>query len=139
MVSIWCGACRFAQAETVRMDATLTRLFGWPRAAGHKAILRLFGRFDMLANERVQGEAYRWFFDPITALKRVTLDVDSTVITRHGNQNDAARGDNPNRRGRPRCWPSLPKRGWWPISGCDPVTRTVATTFCNFCSPPFST
>jgi hypothetical protein len=57
IVSIWCGACRFAHAETVRMDATLTRLFGWPKAAGHKAILRLFGRFDMLANERVQAEA----------------------------------------------------------------------------------
>lgn len=53
LVSIWCGACRFAHAETVRMDSTLVRLFGWSRAAGHKAIMRLFGRFDMLTNERV--------------------------------------------------------------------------------------
>jgi hypothetical protein len=37
VVSIWCGACRFAHAETVRMDNTLTRLFDWPKAAGHKA------------------------------------------------------------------------------------------------------
>lgn len=100
IVSIWCGACRFAHAETVRMDATLTRLFGWPKAAGHKAILRLFSRFDMVANERVQAEAYRWFFGQISALKRVTLDVDSTVITRHGTQDGAARGYNPGRRGR---------------------------------------
>jgi len=107
IVSIWCGACRFAHAETVRMDATLTRLFGWPKAAGHKAILRLFGRFDMLANERVQAEAYRWFFGQISALKRVTLDVDSTVITRHGTQDGAARGYNPSRRGRPSHHPLL--------------------------------
>lgn len=107
IVSIWCGACRFAHAETVRLDATLTRLFGWPQAAGHKAILRLFGRFDMIMNERVQAEAYRWFFDQITALKQVTLDVDSTVITRHGNQDGAARGYNPNRRGRPSHHPLL--------------------------------
>jgi hypothetical protein len=107
IVSIWCGACRFAHAETVRMDGTLTRLFGWPRAAGHKAILRLFGRFNMLANERVQAEAYRWFFGQIAALKQVTLDVDSTVITRHGTQDGAVRGYNPNRRGRPSHHPLL--------------------------------
>ena len=100
IVSIWCGACRFVHAETVRMDSTLVRLFGWARAAGHKAIMRLFARFDMLTNERVQAEVYRWFFGKISALKRVTLDVDSTVITRNGNQQGAARGYNPNRHGR---------------------------------------
>lgn len=42
IVSIWCGACRFAHAETVRFDGTLTRLFGWAKAAGHRAIVRLF-------------------------------------------------------------------------------------------------
>jgi hypothetical protein len=89
IVSIWCGACRFAHAETVRMDSTLVRLFGWTKAAGHKAIMRLFARFDMLANERVQAEAYRWFFGKISALQRITLDVDSTVITRSGEQEGA--------------------------------------------------
>lgn len=69
IVSILCGACRFAHAETVRMDNTLVRLFGWTRAAGHKAIMRLFGRFDMPTNERVQAEVYRWFFGKIQALR----------------------------------------------------------------------
>jgi hypothetical protein len=89
------------------MDGTLTRLFGWPQAAGHKAILRLFGRFDMLANERVQAEAYRWLLGKISALKRVTLDLDSTVITRNGEQEGATRGYNPGRRGRPSHHPLL--------------------------------
>ena len=61
IVSIWCGACRFAHAETVRMDSTLVRLFGWTKAAGHKAIMRLFGRFDRLTNERVQAEVWRLY------------------------------------------------------------------------------
>ena len=69
--------------------------------------MRLFGRFDMLANERVQAEAYRWFFGKISALKRVTLDVDSTVVTRNGEQEGAARGYNPNRHGRPSHHPLL--------------------------------
>ncbi len=107
IVSIWCGACRFAHAETVRMDRTLVRLFGWARAAGHKAIMRLFARFDMLANERVQAQVYRWFFGKIGAIKRVTLDVDSTVIARCGRQQGAARGYNPQRHGRPSHHPLL--------------------------------
>lgn len=107
IVSIWCGACRFAHAETVRMDSTLTRLFGWTKAAGHKAIMRLFSRFDMLTNERVQAEAYRWFFGKIASLKQVTLDIDSTVITRNGEQLGATRGYNPGRRGRPSHHPLL--------------------------------
>jgi len=46
IVSIWCGATRFAHADITRLDATLTRLFGWGKAAGHKAIVRLFQRFE---------------------------------------------------------------------------------------------
>ena len=107
IVSIWCGACRFVHAETVRMDSTLSRLFGWTKAAGHKAIMRLFGRFDMLGNERVQGEAYRWLFGKIAALKQVTLDVDSTVIVRNGEQEGASRGYNPGKHGRPSHHPLL--------------------------------
>ena len=63
--SIWCGASRFAHTEVKRLDRTLTRLFGWTRVAGHKSIVRLFGRFDMLRHERVQAQVYRWFFDKI--------------------------------------------------------------------------
>jgi hypothetical protein len=107
IVSIWCGACRFVHAETVRMDSTLVRLFAWGHAAGHRAIMRLFGRFDMLTNERVQAEAYRWVFDKIGALREVTLDVDSTVITRNGEQQGAVRGYNPGKRSRPSHHPLL--------------------------------
>lgn len=39
IVSIGYGACRFSHAETVRIDSTLVRLFGWTKAAGRKAIL----------------------------------------------------------------------------------------------------
>jgi hypothetical protein len=107
LVSIWCGACRFAHTETTRMDSTLVRLFGWPRAAGHRAIVRLFERFDQARNDAVQAQAYRWFFDKVSALTRITLDVDSTVLTRHGLQEGATRGYNPGKRGRPSYHPLL--------------------------------
>ena len=100
LVSIWCGACRFTHLEITRMDSTLTRLFGWTRVAGHKAIVRLFERFDMMRHERVQAGIYRWFFDKVSTLRSVTLDMDSPVVPRHGGQEGAARGYNPNKRGR---------------------------------------
>jgi hypothetical protein len=99
LVSIWCGANRFAHADITRMDGTLTRLFGWTKVAGHKAIMRFFNRFDMGKNEAVQEKVYRWLFDGLS-IDKLTLDVDSTVITRNGQQQGAARGYNPNKRGR---------------------------------------
>lgn len=99
LVSIWCGANRFAHAEITRMDATLTRLFGWTKEAGHKAIMRFFNRFDMARNEQVQEQIYRWFFDRLS-VDFLILDVDSTVITRCGQQQGATKCYNPGKPGR---------------------------------------
>jgi len=107
IVSIWCGACRFAHAEMVRLDSVLCRLFGWSCAAEFKAIMRLFGRFDMLTNERVQGNMYRWLFGKLPTMKSITLDLDSTVVTRNGQQEGACRGYNPVRHGRASHHPLL--------------------------------
>ncbi|OGS75754.1 MAG: hypothetical protein A2Z94_01030 [Gallionellales bacterium GWA2_55_18] len=60
----------------------------------------MFGRFDMMRHERVQASVYRWFFDTASTLCNITLDMDSTVITRHGERQGAARGYNPSKRGR---------------------------------------
>ncbi len=107
IVSIWCGACRFSHAEIVRLDNVLCRLFGWSCAAEFKAIMRLFERFDMPTNERVQGNLYRWLFGHLPQMKLVTLDFDSTVVTRNGQQQGACRGYNPARSGRASHHPLL--------------------------------
>lgn len=100
IVSIWCGAARFAHADITRLDATLVRLFDWGHAAGHKAIVRLFQRFDQASATRVQSSSYRWLFDKLQ-LNPITLDVDSTVLTRWGNQIEGgAAGYNPRNKGR---------------------------------------
>ena len=89
MVSIWCGACRFAHTEMVRLDNVLCCLFGWSCAAEFKAMIRLFNRFDILTNERVQMNLYRWLFAKLPEMKLITLDLDSTVVTRNGQQERA--------------------------------------------------
>ncbi|WP_143074328.1 transposase [Nitrosomonas sp. Nm166] len=67
--------------------------------ANFKAIMRLFRKFDQGMNMRVFGELYRWFFSNLQ-VDGLTLDLDSTVMTRYGQQEGAARGYNPRKRGR---------------------------------------
>ena len=105
---VWCLPVRTCRdGAHGRYPGAAVRLDAGGRSQGHKAIMRLFGRFDMLTNERVQAEACRWLFSKISALRQVTLDVDSTVVTRNGEQEGATRGYNPNRHGRASHHPLL--------------------------------
>ena len=99
MLSIWCGANRFEHAEVTRHDPVLKKLFGFKRMANFKAIMRLFRKFDQATLMRVFGNLYRWFFDNLQ-VNHLTLDLDSTVMTRYGQQEGAARGYNPRKPGR---------------------------------------
>jgi len=45
IVSIWCGANRFAHTGISRFDKSLTCLFEWKYVAGHKSIVRLSPNF----------------------------------------------------------------------------------------------
>ena len=100
MVSIWCGANRFVHSDITRLDKTLARLFGWSRVAEHKSIMRLFQRFDQSKATELQRNCFNWLFVKLN-LNRITLDVDSTVITRWGQQiQGASKGYNPRNHGR---------------------------------------
>ena len=99
ILSVWCGANRFEHAEITRHDPILKKLFGFKRMANFKAITRLFRRFDQATLMRVFGNLYRWFFDNLQ-VNHLTLDLDSTVMTRYGQQEGVARGYNPRKPGR---------------------------------------
>jgi hypothetical protein len=85
MLSVWCGANRFEHGEVTRHDLVLKRIFGFTRMANFKAVMRLFRRFTQSTNEGVMDSLYRWMFDQIS-INGITLDVDSTVMTRYGCQ-----------------------------------------------------
>ena len=91
MISVWCGANRFEHAEVTRHDHVIQRLFGFDRMANFKAVMRLFRRFTSMHNEAVFDCLYRWQFDSL-ALQNITLDLDSTVMTRYGQQGGVAKG-----------------------------------------------
>lgn len=99
MLSVWCGANRFEHSEVTRHDPVLKRLFGFVRMANFKAIMRLFRKFSQPDNDRVAQTLYGGLFQPLY-LDHLTLDLDSTVMTRYGKQEGAVRGYNPTKRGR---------------------------------------
>jgi hypothetical protein len=98
-LSAWCGANRFMHLEVLRFDHTLQKLFGWDRMAGHQAFQRYFKKFNLADNHRIFHSVYQWFFEQLH-FDNYTLDLDSTVLTRFGSQQGAARGHNRSKPGR---------------------------------------
>lgn len=91
MLSIWCGSNRFEHGEVTRHDAVLKHVFGFTRMANFKAVMRLFKKFTQNTNESVMDSFYQWMFNQIN-INGITPDLDSTVMTRYGVQEGAARG-----------------------------------------------
>lgn len=100
LVSIILGGERFAHVERLRGDEVLKALFGLKRTPGDDTVRNFFKRFT---RQRVDA-----FFMPLQAWLLglvadcdTALDLDSTVICRHGEKQEGARkGYNPRRPGR---------------------------------------
>ena len=99
ITSIWCGANRFLHTEVTRHDLALSKIFGWKRTPGQDTYKRFFSKFSQAGNQRVADYFYSWIFDNVK-FDNFTLDVDSSVITRYGNQEGSKKGYNPHKPGR---------------------------------------
>jgi len=99
MASVWCGANRYAHIDITRFDTTIQKLFGWKSMPEHKAFERYFQKFDIPTTFEVFGGLYRWFFSNLK-FDNFTLDIDSSVITRYGEQQGAKKGYNKHKPGR---------------------------------------
>ena len=98
-VSIWIGASRFIHADWLRYDKVLKTIFGWEEVPSQSTYSRFFHKFSWKRNTEVFVELQRWFFNQL-GFDRLTIDFDSTVITRYGEQEGSKRGYNPNKPGR---------------------------------------
>ncbi len=98
-VCVWLGGARFAHTALIRFDKVLKNIFGWKRVPSVSTYTRFFNKFtrEMIDNTFVNFN--KWFFSKIP-LKRFTVDLDSSVITRYGEQEGSLRGYNPNKKGR---------------------------------------
>ena len=99
IVSIWSGASRFEHTEILRQDEVIREIFGWKKMAGHKAYQRYFKKFSLAINHRVFTGFFKWLFNGIK-FDNYTLDLDSSVIVRYGDQEGANLGYNPKKPGR---------------------------------------
>ena len=108
LMAVLAGAKRFAHVHWLRGDRALHAVLGIPRFPIDDTIRNLFRRFGM-------GEVHR-LFDPLFEwqMQRLpprsdgyTLDLDSTVFERYGQQEGSRKGHNPRKHGRPSHHPLL--------------------------------
>lgn len=99
ITSIWCGANRFLHTEITRSDKALGRIFEWEKVPGQDAYKRYFGKFSQFTNQQVGHHFFSWFIQNLQ-IDHFTLDIDSSVITRYGEQEGAKKGYNPKKKGR---------------------------------------
>lgn len=98
-LNIWTGASRYVHCNWLREDAVIQDTFGFKSMPSQSTYSRFFGKFSQARNHAVFPKLQQWFFDQMN-IGPVTVDFDSTVITREGRQQGAVLGYNPNRRGR---------------------------------------
>ena len=98
-LSIWTGASRYVHCDWFRNDEVLQSIFGWDSMPIQSPYSRFFGKFSQKLNTELFPDLQHWFFDQLNT-GSLTIDFDSTVITRYGNQQGSAKGYNPNKRGR---------------------------------------
>ena len=82
---IWVGGARFSHTAILRFDVALRKRFGWKTVASVSTFTRFFRRFKREDVDQVFGYLSHWFWDQLSP-RTVTLDLDSTPITRYGDQ-----------------------------------------------------
>jgi len=98
-LSIFTGASRFIHADWLRYDTVLQEIFQITRLPSQSTYSRFFHKFSWKLNNEVFPKLQYKFLRHID-IGSLTIDLDSTVITRYGNQEGAKKGYNPQKRGR---------------------------------------
>lgn len=99
MVCVWIGGIRFAHTQMVRFDEALRQIFGWEEVASVSTFTRFFRRFKRQTVDEAFSFIHGWFWKQIPS-KTLTIDLDSSVMTRYGEQEGTAKGYNPHKKGR---------------------------------------
>jgi hypothetical protein len=98
-VCVWLGGARFSHTALLRFDEVLKTIFDWKRVASVSTYTRFFNKFNRPMVDSIFAPLNKWFFSQIP-IKTFTLDLDSSVVTRYGEQEGSKRGYNPQKKGR---------------------------------------
>ena len=108
LVSVLAGARRFAHAAWLRGDKALHAVLGVDRFPTDDTICNLFRRFSMGHVQRLFEPLKCWELGRLPQRREgYSLDLDSTVFERYGEQEGSLKGHNPRKHGRPSHHPLL--------------------------------
>lgn len=100
MTSVVLGSKRIEHSGMIRTDDVIREIFGWKKGmASASTFSRFFSKFDVERNNQIFPKLMKFIFS-LVPLRHMTIDIDSTVITRYGKQEHAVKGYNPQKRGR---------------------------------------
>lgn len=108
LLAVLAGARRFAQANVLRADTVLQQVLGMSRFPSDDTLRNLFKRFGQGQCQRFFSGLWTWQLARLPECSGgYSLDLDSTVFERYGQQQGALRGPNPRKHGRPSHHPLL--------------------------------
>lgn len=108
LISVLAGARRFAHAAWLRGDKALHAVLGVERFPTDDTICNLFRRFTMGHVQRLFEPLKCWELERLPQRHEgYSLDLDSTVFERYGQQEGSLKGHNPRKHGRPSHHPLL--------------------------------
>lgn len=134
MVSVLAGARRFAHVGLLRFDKALHCILGIGRFPTHDTIRNLFKRFNQAKVYQFYSQILEWQILRLPERGQgYSLDLDSTVFERYGQQQGAVKGYNPKKHGRPSHHPLLAVLGeahfvlhaWLRSGNCGPSRGVV--------------
>jgi len=101
LISVLAGARRFAHTSLVRADRALHAVLGMKRFPTDGTIRNLFKRFTQGMVVRMYEPLWAWQLERLPKREGgYSLDLDSTVLERYGEQEGVKRGYNPRKPGR---------------------------------------
>ena len=134
LIAVLAGARRFVHANWLRGDRALHALLGIVRFPSDDTIRNLFRRFGMSEVHQLYGPLSEWQMQGLPQrVQGYSLDLDSTVFERYGEQEGSLKGHNPRKHGRPSHHPLLAVlaeahfllHGWLRSGNCGPARGVV--------------
>jgi Transposase DDE domain group 1 len=134
LIWVLAGARRFAHTGLLRSDRALHALLGITRFPSDDTMRNLFRRFKMGDVHRLFDPLAQWLMERLPLRQDgYTLDLDSTVFERYGQQEGSLKGHNPPKHGRPSHHPLLAVlaethfllHGWLRSGNCASARRVV--------------
>jgi len=100
MMSVILGAGNITGSSQMGYDEVLKEIFQWEKGMPSQSSLsRFFQKYGQGESDDLFSVLLNWWFDTLD-YKNLTMDIDSTVITRYGHQEGAKTGYNPKKKGR---------------------------------------